>query len=228
MFHKSFFLIQKPKTHKPFVKKVIYHNLWLHISHYNLITYCNLQLSPLFATAKPPRDEIQECIQISKPFKLTTKWNNVRNDPRDSDLIRLTYAFHLISLYRWFQRQPHVIYGSFICSDTLIIGSNFCTLSSFPTHSLQITTSLGTTLCWRSPWSWKGSSWLTSELFRWNILVRMTSWFLYYYCKLRSIGDTNVCFFLQIYLWRSRIHQTSLSPVTMDYCCWCTFISNDT
>lgn len=147
----------------------------------------HLELPPLFATVTSQTDEIQECIHLPEPFKFTTKWNNVRNDPRNSDLISLTYTFHLISLYHWLERQILRLLWV-ICMqqhlDYWAIFRFFHPLNIFPS-SFQITTSLRTTLCWRQPWSTKGFSWLTSELFRWNILVRIKFCFLYcfLYCK---------------------------------------------
>ncbi len=166
-------------------------------------------------------------IQLPGPFKFTTKWNNVQNDPRDSDLISLTYTLHLISLYHWLERQILRLLWV-ICMqghlDYWAIFWFFHPLNTLPS-SLQITTSLRITLCWRQPWSTKGFSWLTSELFRWNILVRIKFWFLYCYCESQIKWWYNWFFvffsFWQIYLWRSSTHQTSLIPVTMDYCCWC-------
>lgn len=99
VFHKYFSLIQKLKTHFPFVKNVIYHSPRLNIS------YCSLIISSLFAKAKPKRDEIQQCIQLFKPSKLNRKSNGIRNDPQDSDLIPLTYTFHLSSLHPWLERH---------------------------------------------------------------------------------------------------------------------------
>lgn len=83
--------------------------------------------------------------------------------------------------------------GSFVCGGTSIIGSNFLglfhPLNTFPS-SLQITTSLRTTFCWTRPWSTKGSNRLTSELFRWSILVRRKNLSLCCHCGSRM----NCCY----------------------------------
>lgn len=69
-----------------------------------------------------------------------------------------------------------------------LLAAIFWPLSSseqIPPLSSQITTSLRTTLCWRQPWNTKGSSWQTSGMFRWNILVRRKDGVRYFYNELQ-------------------------------------------
>lgn len=79
---------------------------------------------------------------------------------------------HILTLLRIICMQQHLLVA--------VLGL-FHPFNASPSSS-QITTSLRTTLCWRRPWSTKGSSWRTSELCRWNILVRIKCRFLYSYC----------------------------------------------
>ena len=155
-----------------------------------------------------------------------------QNEPWDSDRIRPTHTRSVSSrliIAAGSKDKSSCYNGSFVCGDTSIIGSNFWglfhPLNTFPS-SLQITTSLRATLCWTRPWSTKGSNWLTSELFRWSILVRIKRICLFTVTvDLRWIAPTTyfTSSIQQIYLWRSPTHQTSLTPVTMDSCWWCAY-----
>lgn len=80
----------------------------------------------MFAKVKHPRDEIHQCIHISTPLNQTV-----------SEAIDETQIF---SLFRILSISTHYIsgskgissryWGSFVCNDTSIIGSNFWPLSS--------------------------------------------------------------------------------------------------
>ncbi len=81
--------------------------------------------------------------------------------------------------------NPHVITGHLYAVTLWLLAAifrHFHPLNTFPS-SVQITTSWRTTLCWRQPWSTKGSSRRNSQLWRWNILVRNKDWFLCFCCK---------------------------------------------
>lgn len=166
-----------------------------------------------------------------EPFKFTTKWDFVGNDPQHSDLICLI----------WFSISSYCIIGSkdkssywywsFVCSDTEITGSNFWTLSSFKHIALIFTDYyiLENNSLLKAALKYKRIQ-LTDfrtvpmehfgeKVFVSLLLLSVTEQ-LVLYCRY-------ICFslisFLQIYLWRYPTHQTSLIPVIMDYCCWCMY-----
>lgn len=170
-------VIQKLKTHLRFLQNRIYRS-----PHWT-VSYHHLMISFLFSEVKSQKKWNPAMCSAFLSLLIEHKIKQCQKHPPDSDLIPVTYTFHLSSLYPWLGRHIlphpippyHVIMGHLYAATLRLLAAIFglfLPLSKFASSS-QITTSLRTTLCWRQPWNTKGSSWLTSEPFRWNILVRM-------------------------------------------------------
>lgn len=155
-----------------------------------------------------------------------------------SETIRQT---QILSLLRTRSISAHYIagskgisscyYGSFVCSDTSVIGNNFWPLPSSEQIRLVLTdyyilennSLLKATLKYKRiqltdfrtvPMEHFGEN---EDLFLCFYGESQINWCSSFHLK------SSVLVFLQIYPCRSPTHQTSLTPVTTDCCCWCMY-----